>query len=74
MIMGAAGSKLRKALYLCVPFREQLLEYYATNKSTGDVEENLLTFLADLFSHISSQKKKTVLLLPRGLSKPSLKK
>ncbi|KAF2284040.1 hypothetical protein GH714_018430 [Hevea brasiliensis] len=35
---------------LCVPFREQLLEYYATNKNTGDAEENLLTCLADLFT------------------------
>ena len=74
MIMGAPGSKLEKALYFCVPFREQLLEYYATNKSIGDVEENLLTCLADLFSQISSQKKKMVLLLPRGQSKPSLRK
>ncbi|KAF2293048.1 hypothetical protein GH714_035709 [Hevea brasiliensis] len=77
--MGAAGSKLEKALgdqfpegeryfglenfgntcycnsvlqalYFCVPFREQLLEYYANNKNTGDAEENLLTCLADLFT------------------------
>ncbi|KAJ1379889.1 Ubiquitin specific protease, conserved site [Sesbania bispinosa] len=77
--MGAAGSKLEKALgdqfpegeryfglenfgntcycnsvlqalYFCVPFREQLLEYYGNNKSIGDAEENLLTCLADLFS------------------------
>ncbi|CAD6209939.1 unnamed protein product [Miscanthus lutarioriparius] len=77
--MGAAGSRLEKALgeqfpegeryfglenfgntcycnsvlqalYFCVPFRDQLLEYYANNKNTGDVEENMLTCLADLFS------------------------
>ncbi|KAG8383533.1 hypothetical protein BUALT_Bualt04G0023400 [Buddleja alternifolia] len=76
--MGAAGSKLEKALgdqfpegeryfgfenfgntcycnsvlqalYFCVPFREQLLEYYSNNKSPADAEENLLTCLADLF-------------------------
>ncbi|CAI0420222.1 unnamed protein product [Linum tenue] len=92
--MGAAGSKLEKALgdqfpegeryfglenfgntcycnsvlqalYFCVPFREQLLEYYASNKSTGDAEENLLTCLADLFTQISSQKKKTGVIAPK---------
>ncbi|KAG4920130.1 hypothetical protein AAZX31_18G016400 [Glycine max] len=92
--MGAAGSKLEKALgdqfpegeryfglenfgntcycnsvlqalYFCVPFREQLLEYYANNKSITDAEENLLTCLADLFSQISSQKKKTGVIAPK---------
>ncbi|KAG5611505.1 hypothetical protein H5410_022786 [Solanum commersonii] len=76
--MGAAGSKLEKALgdqfpegeryfglenfgntcycnsvlqalYFCVPFREQLLEYYSNNKNLADADENLLTCLADLF-------------------------
>ncbi|CAN1344153.1 Ubiquitin carboxyl-terminal hydrolase 3 [Linum perenne] len=92
--MGAAGSKLEKALgdqfpegeryfglenfgntcycnsvlqalYFCVSFREQLLEYYANNKSIGDAEENLLTCLADLFTQISSQKKKTGVIAPK---------
>ncbi|TQE14130.1 hypothetical protein C1H46_000049 [Malus baccata] len=92
--MGAAGSKLEKALgdqfpegeryfglenfgntcycnsvlqalYFCVPFREQLLEYYSSNKSAGDAEENLLTCLADLFTQISSQKKKTGVIAPK---------
>ncbi|KAH7683492.1 Ubiquitinyl hydrolase 1 protein [Dioscorea alata] len=92
--MGAAGSKLEKALgdqfpegerffglenfgntcycnsvlqalYFCVPFREQLLEYYANNKKQADIEENLLTCLADLFSQISSQKKKTGVIAPK---------
>uniref|UniRef100_A0A803KXP3 ubiquitinyl hydrolase 1 n=1 Tax=Chenopodium quinoa TaxID=63459 RepID=A0A803KXP3_CHEQI len=77
--MGAAGSKLEKALgeqfpegeryfglenfgntcycnsvlqalYFCVPFREQLLEYFANSSKTVDAEENCLTCLADLFS------------------------
>lgn len=41
-----------QALYFCVPFREQLLEYYVNNKSLADTEENLLTCLADLFSQV----------------------
>ncbi|KAK2980248.1 hypothetical protein RJ640_008916 [Escallonia rubra] len=92
--MGAAGSKLEKALgeqfpegeryfglenfgntcycnsvlqalYFCVPFREQLLEYYSSNKNLADAEENLLTCLADLFMQISSQKKKTGVIAPK---------
>lgn len=43
-----------QALYFCVPFREQLLEYYGNNRSIGDAEENLLTCLADLFSQVIS--------------------
>lgn len=54
-----------QALYFCVPFREQLLEYYANNKGQGDPEENLLTCLADLFTQISSQKKKTGVIAPK---------
>ncbi|KAG8097152.1 hypothetical protein GUJ93_ZPchr0013g34436 [Zizania palustris] len=53
------------ALYFCVPFREQLLEYYGNNKSTGDGEDNMLTCLADLFSQISNQKKKTGVIAPK---------
>jgi ubiquitin carboxyl-terminal hydrolase 12/46 len=41
-----------QALYFCVPFRDQLLEYYGNKKSTGDGEENMLTCLADLFSQV----------------------
>ncbi|KAL0646752.1 hypothetical protein Bca4012_045043 [Brassica carinata] len=77
--MGVAGSKLEKALGEQFPEGEryfgfenfvntcycnsvlQLLEYYTNNKS----EENLLTCLADLFSQISSQKKKTGVIAPK---------
>lgn len=41
-----------QALYFCVPFREQLLEFYANNKNLADGEENLLSCLADLFSQV----------------------
>lgn len=41
-----------QALYFCVPFREQLLDYYANNKGSGDAEDNLLTCLADLFTQV----------------------
>lgn len=41
-----------QALYFCIPFREQLLDYYANNKNVGDADENLLTCLADLFSQV----------------------
>ncbi|GFP98700.1 ubiquitin carboxyl-terminal hydrolase 3 [Phtheirospermum japonicum] len=53
------------ALYFCVPFREQLLEYNSDNKSQSQANENLLTCLAELFSQISSQKKKTGVIAPR---------
>ncbi|WJX33702.1 Ubiquitin carboxyl-terminal hydrolase 3 [Trifolium repens] len=54
-----------QALYFCVPFREQLLQYYGKNKNTTDAEENLLTCLAELFSQISSQKRKTGVIAPK---------
>ncbi|KAL5075795.1 hypothetical protein RYX36_014779 [Vicia faba] len=54
-----------QALYFCVPFREQLLQYYGKNKNMPDAEENLLTCLADLFSQISSQKRKTGVIAPK---------
>ncbi|GMQ01598.1 hypothetical protein CsSME_00048178 [Camellia sinensis var. sinensis] len=50
-----------QALYFCVPFREQLLEYYANNKNPGDAEENLLTCLADLFTQVSNPVENAVL-------------
>jgi len=55
---------LFQALYFCVPFRDQLLEYYANNKNTGDVEENMLTCLADLFSQVLLQLLVVVIVIP----------
>ncbi|KAK8950801.1 Ubiquitin carboxyl-terminal hydrolase 3 [Platanthera zijinensis] len=54
-----------QALYFCIPFREQLLEYYSNNKNVGEAEENLLTCLADLFNQINSSKKKTGVIAPK---------
>ncbi|KAF7089732.1 hypothetical protein CFC21_092622 [Triticum aestivum] len=54
-----------QALYYCIPFREQLLEYYANYRNPGDAEENLLTCLADLFAQISLSKKKTGVISPK---------
>ncbi|PSS30147.1 Ubiquitin carboxyl-terminal hydrolase [Actinidia chinensis var. chinensis] len=41
-----------QVLYFCVPFRDQILEYYSNNKSFVDPEENLLTCLGDLFTQV----------------------
>lgn len=41
-----------QALYFCVPFRDQLLEYCGQNKTVGEAEENLLTCLSDLFTQV----------------------
>lgn len=54
-----------QALYFCPPFREHLLEYYGHNKTAVEAEENLLTCLADLFTQINSQKKKTGVIAPK---------
>ncbi|KAL6899718.1 hypothetical protein ACP4OV_006376 [Aristida adscensionis] len=54
-----------QALYYCIPFREQLLEYCANNRNPEDDEENLLTCLADLFTQISASKKKTGVIAPK---------
>jgi hypothetical protein len=44
---------LLQALYFCVPFRDQLLEYCGqNNKTIGDTEENLLTCLSELFTQV----------------------
>ena len=56
-----------QALYFCVPFRDQLLEYYASNKNTGDGEENMLTCLADLFSQVLLQLLVIAIAIPSQL-------
>lgn len=54
-----------QALYFCVPFRDQLLEYCGQNKAVPEAEENLLTCLSELFTQINSQKKKTGVIAPK---------
>ncbi|PIN10990.1 Ubiquitin-specific protease [Handroanthus impetiginosus] len=61
------ANSVLQALYFCVPFREHLLEYYSNNKNQGEVDENLLTCLAELFSQISMQKKVTGVIAPKRL-------
>jgi hypothetical protein len=53
MMMGWSGNgcnRLFQALYFWVPFRDQLLEHYATNRYSRDVEQSILICQADLFS------------------------
>ncbi|PNW81539.1 hypothetical protein CHLRE_06g250750v5 [Chlamydomonas reinhardtii] len=52
-----------QALYFCKPFRERLLKYGAS--LPGNVEENLLNCLADLFTQINSSKKKVGVISPK---------
>eukprot|EP00249_Psilotum_nudum_P020728 c27820_g2_i1 orf=254-1048(+) len=54
-----------QALYFCVPFRDQVLDYYNRNKAVGESDENLLTCLSELFVQINSQKKKTGVIAPK---------
>eukprot|EP00898_Chlorokybus_atmophyticus_P000348 jgi/Chlat1/1313/Chrsp118S01716 len=56
-----------QALFFCIPFRERLLEYYSKALASNKVpaEENLLYCLADLFTQITSQKKKTGVVAPK---------
>lgn len=50
-----------QALYFCLPFRERVLTYKPFNKR----KDNLLSCLSDLFSNITTQKKKTGVLAPK---------
>tara|TARA_B110000977_G_scaffold200417_1_gene290867 strand:- start:8242 stop:9219 length:978 start_codon:yes stop_codon:yes gene_type:complete len=52
-----------QALYFCKPFREKLLEYYASLPDSH--EENLLTALGELFFEIKTQKKVTGVVAPK---------
>ncbi|CAM6093385.1 unnamed protein product [Calypogeia fissa] len=54
-----------QALYFCVPFRDQLLEHASRSKNVGEADENLLTCLSELFTQITSQKKKTGVIAPK---------
>ena len=57
------ANSVLQALYFCKPFRERLIAHHAS--LAKDHEENLLTVLGELFSEISSQKKRTGVLAPR---------
>nr|CAD2137825.1 unnamed protein product [Meloidogyne enterolobii] len=54
-----------QALYFCKPFREKILAYRQSHKKSGIQKENLLTCLADLFSNISSQKRRVGTIAPK---------
>ena len=45
------ANSVLQALYFCRPFREQVLQY-AYSLSSADLEENLLTCLAELFHQV----------------------
>ncbi|KAK9815432.1 hypothetical protein WJX72_003636 [[Myrmecia] bisecta] len=52
-----------QSLYFCKPFRERLLQW--ANSAPKDVDDNLLTCLAELFLQIHNQKKKTGIITPK---------
>jgi len=55
-----------QALYFCQPFREKILEYRQhIKKSDETFHDNLLSCLADLFSNISSQKRRVGTIAPK---------
>ncbi|KAL3068438.1 hypothetical protein niasHT_030729 [Heterodera trifolii] len=54
-----------QALYFCKQFREKILAYKQTHKKSGMQRDNLLTCLADLFSNISSQKRRVGTIAPK---------
>jgi len=41
-----------QALYFCAPFRQRVLEYAASLQGRSDVQETILTCLADLFAQV----------------------
>ncbi|KNC81264.1 hypothetical protein SARC_06410 [Sphaeroforma arctica JP610] len=60
-----------QALYFCPPFRQRILHYQHNlneriKKGMPRPEENLLLSLAELFSHISSQKKRSGKVEPKA--------
>jgi ubiquitin carboxyl-terminal hydrolase 12/46 len=46
---------LFQALHFCLPLCDLLLEHYANNKNIGNLEQNMLTCLAYMFSQILLQ-------------------
>lgn len=54
-----------QALYFCQPFRERILAYKQQQKKLGGSKDNLLTCLAELFSNISSQKRRVGTVAPK---------
>lgn len=54
-----------QALYFCKPFREKILNYRQIHKKSGIQKEDLLTCLADLFSNITSQKRRVGTIAPK---------
>ena len=59
------ANSVLQALYYCQPLRDKCLELQSSTPSDEEVDEGLLSSLCELFSSISSQKKRCGVLAPK---------